>query len=189
MLKKGFTPLEITVQDLSRHNTSKAKSSHYSNSKVSLRKCPSRFLSLTGFTIVELLVVVIIVGILSALALPQYQKMLERSRAAEGVQILGALRKAQEVYYAQYARYESEGSWDDAKSLLIDIPSAKYFQWAPNNGWASVARVMRNSTDNASYGNYCLRMESSGAVSCRDNGSNGCGSVSGVCAKLGYPTF
>ncbi|MBI4341192.1 MAG: prepilin-type N-terminal cleavage/methylation domain-containing protein [Candidatus Omnitrophica bacterium] len=45
-----------------------------------------------GFTLLELLMVVIIIGILAALALPGYLRAVERSRAAEMVTILGQLR-------------------------------------------------------------------------------------------------
>lgn len=54
-----------------------------------------------GFTLIELLVVVLIIGILAAVAVPQYQKAVEKSRVAQAVTFLNAIYKGYQLCVLQ----------------------------------------------------------------------------------------
>ena len=56
-----------------------------------------------GFTLLELLMVVIVIAILVSIAIPQYLKAVEKARAADAINYLGALRSSQSRYRAQQA--------------------------------------------------------------------------------------
>ena len=74
------------------------------------------FCSKAAFTLIELLVVVLIIGILAAIAVPQYQRAVEKSRMAEAVAIVRAIVNAQHVYYLANATYA-----DTLAQLDIDV--------------------------------------------------------------------
>ena len=77
-----------------------------------------------GFTLIELLVVVLIIGILSSVALPQYQKTVLKSRAAEAWTNLSALTTAGKIYCLENPSYHGSLTNDD---LSVSVENSKYF--------------------------------------------------------------
>jgi prepilin-type N-terminal cleavage/methylation domain-containing protein len=61
-----------------------------------------------GFSLVELSVVVIIIGVLAAFGIPRMLKSVERSKAAEAFKYLASVRAAQERYQARQSTYASD---------------------------------------------------------------------------------
>ena len=76
-----------------------------------------------AFTLIELLVVVLIIGILAAVAVPQYQKAVEKSRASEALQWARTLAEAEEMYYMASGTYTT--NYDE---LGVSEPQLKYFR-------------------------------------------------------------
>jgi len=69
-----------------------------------------------GFTLVELIIVIIIVGILAAVGMSQYTKVVEKGRAAEARLVLGTLRTA------EIAEYTENGSYITVANLGVGAP-------------------------------------------------------------------
>ena len=61
-----------------------------------------------GLTLIELLVVVLIIGILAAIALPQYNKAVEKSRVAKAKVVLDTMRKNYQLCELEFGKNADE---------------------------------------------------------------------------------
>lgn len=98
-----------------------------------------------AFTLIELLVVVLIIGILAAVALPQYNKAVEKSRAAQALTLLKS------TYNAALAYDLANGSHaTSVDELSIDIP------WTGTTKWTA-----STDSDAKSNGEWSLQLYNS----------------------------
>lgn len=77
-----------------------------------------------GFTLIELVIVIVIVGILSVVAVPIYEGYTKKAIATEGKALLGIINTGQKVYYSEFSNFLNEG-----QKAVLDINAAtnKYF--------------------------------------------------------------
>ncbi len=70
-----------------------------------------------AFTLIELLVVVLIIGILAAIAVPQYQKAVLKANLHKGVSLVESIYQAQQSYFLTHGTFA-----DDIDNLDLSVP-------------------------------------------------------------------
>ncbi len=76
-----------------------------------------------GFTLIELMVVVVVVGILATLAGVTYGRYLKKARTVEAQSMLGAIADKQLAYYVEYSKYT-----DNLNALAVGmVGNLKYY--------------------------------------------------------------
>lgn len=87
-----------------------------------------------GFTLLELMIVVAIIGILAAIAIPLFNRYIKRSKTAEVVGMLHQIRLKQEQYHGFFGRYCELQPWYPTEvgtePQVWDPPQEAKLQWA-----------------------------------------------------------
>ena len=88
-----------------------------------------------AFTLVELLIVIIIIGILATLAIPQYQRMVNRARWSEAMSLADAIKTAENLYYVENNAFRTGASANlgDLSTLDLPVATARQFRFSLRN--------------------------------------------------------
>jgi prepilin-type N-terminal cleavage/methylation domain-containing protein len=145
-----------------------------------------------GFTLIEVLVVVLIIGILTSVALPNYQVAVLKARYTELMNVVAPLADAEMVYYATFNKFT-----DQLNELDVSLPGGvklsadgKYAYWkkfelhvylSPNPAYSSAISSTYNSR--LMYLEYFNSGNSGGGRQCRAKENDGVANK--VCKSLG----
>ncbi len=100
---------------------------------------------MAGFTLVELMIVVVILGILAAVAIPAFSRYIKRSKSAEASGNIAKIYQGQVTYYQSSADRSNVSSFVNAAGLSpAGVPSAgakhpaNAAWWGANTNWVAV---------------------------------------------------
>lgn len=100
----------------------------------------SRIRSHSGFTLIELVIIIVVLGILAAVAIPKYQDITNEAKAAACKGALGSMRSGVSIYYATQIIKTGSPVWPPIDSLrnvgtviVQSLPANPYQLNAPDS--------------------------------------------------------
>lgn len=131
----------------------------------------------SGFTLIEVLTVTVIIGVLAAIAIPQYYRVKNKAYVASMQSDLRNLVTAQEMYFAEHGRYSGQvtelANFRPTTGVTIDVTNAGL------QGWYAVASHTASTSSCAIYvGNATAPSDAAasggeGIPSCADGAGRG----------------
>lgn len=110
-----------------------------------------------GFTLVEVLIVVIIIGILASIGIPQFADTIEKARGGEARAGLGHIQTGEKIYFAENEKYTN--STDE-----LDVTFANQ-SWAFNITATNTTFIATATRSRGRYIGQTLTMNENGTIS------------------------
>ena len=167
----------------------------YKNAVIPAMEPESRSFNRKGFTLIELLVVVLIIGILSAVALPQYQKAVLKSRMAVLLPIVKSIQQAEEIYWLENGHYTENFHDLDIKAPggvggNTSISGWNHHQCALYHaqfGWVwCITYKEHYYENNCGWAVWLDHSSRPGEITCTEMSNTVSAECKAVCASLGY---
>ncbi len=130
-----------------------------------------------GFTLIELMIVVAIIGILAAIAIPNFLRFQLRSRVGEGKTNIAAIRTAEESYAAEYATYVGAAAAPggtlsgDKQNWLTATPGFDTIGWFPEGEVYYNYNVTADPGGCPAAGNPCTHLHRRGSSDIDSDGT------------------
>ncbi len=94
-----------------------------------------------GFTMIELMVVVVIVGVLSAVAVPMYGKYVKNARITEATSRIGEIVTSAKTWALDNQNAAGNPIWPAAAGGIVDLTASSNFTYAITGGGGSNANT------------------------------------------------
>ena len=132
-----------------------------------------------GFTLIELMIVVAIIGILAAIAIPAYQDYTIRAQVTEGLSLAGGVQTAVADYYAQKGTYPAANVTTDTAGLgMTAAPAGKYAVVDLSDGHGGIQITFSGTQVNATISGKTLALNAATSAN---------GDILWVCGSAALP--
>lgn len=106
-----------------------------------------------GFTLIELMIVVAIIGILAAIAIPKFAELIRKSGEGSTKGNLGAYRSALSIYYGDMEGQYPDGLGGLFTKYMATPPSTKLSPYHPDQVWTTTGTSVPSDVAGWGYDN------------------------------------